>query len=92
MNELDQVLKQDALQQSSATRIQNAVRNSNALNETISRATQKRNTAMDGSECWRDRPGFGCHAVSQKLRENNIYIVVPVFQRNGLQIGLDEIS
>jgi hypothetical protein len=41
MNELDQILRQDALQQSSATRIQSAVRNRRATNETIKRAKEK---------------------------------------------------
>ena len=34
INELDQILRQDALQQSSATRIQSAIRNRKATNET----------------------------------------------------------
>ena len=42
INELDQVLRQDALQQSSATRIQSAIRNRKALNETITRAKHKK--------------------------------------------------
>ncbi len=47
INELDQILRQDAQKQSSAIRIQNAIRNRKALNETISRAKQKstQNTA-----------------------------------------------
>jgi hypothetical protein len=44
INELDQILRQDALKQSSATRIQSAVRNHNALNESIKRAKQKMTT------------------------------------------------
>ena len=44
INELDQILRQDALKQSSATRIQSAVRNHNALNESIKRAEQKMTT------------------------------------------------
>ncbi len=32
--------------------------------------------ALDGSECGRDRPGFGGDAVSQKLHRKNLYIVV----------------
>jgi hypothetical protein len=38
INELDQILRQDAQQQSSAIRIQNAVRNHRATNEMIRRA------------------------------------------------------
>jgi hypothetical protein len=38
---------------------------------------------IEGSECGRDRPGFGGDAVSQKLRRKNLYIVVLVFKRNG---------
>ena len=41
MNELDQILRQDALQQSSATKIQSAVRNHKALNEIIKRVGEK---------------------------------------------------
>ncbi len=33
---------------------------------------------MDGSECGRGRPGFGCAAVLLKLLRNNLYIVVPL--------------
>ena len=31
---------------------------------------------IDGSQCGRCRPGIGCPAVSQKLRDKNLYIVV----------------
>jgi hypothetical protein len=33
-------------------------------------------SGMDGSKCWRGRPGFCWFAVFQKLRTNNLYIVV----------------
>ncbi len=41
INELDQILRQDALQQSPATRIQSAVRKHRATNETIKRTIHK---------------------------------------------------
>ena len=49
MNELDQILRQEALQQSSANKIQNAVRNRNARNETIKRKDKKAATKIQNA-------------------------------------------
>ncbi len=35
---------------------------------------------IDGSECGRDRPGFGYAAVSQKLRRIQYYIIVNILK------------
>jgi hypothetical protein len=44
--------------------------------------------AIDSSESEGKQPGFGCDAVSQKLRRKNLYIVVAGFKRNGSQNSL----
>ena len=33
---------------------------------------------IGGSQCGRDRPGFGCHAVSEKLRAIQYYRVLNI--------------
>ncbi len=39
---------------------------------------EKTKRGIGGSQCGRDRPGFGCHAVSEKLRAIQYYRVLNI--------------
>jgi len=83
MNELDQILRQDALQQSSATRIQSAVRNRRATNETIKRATRKKelnDAATTIQSAVRNRNALN-ETISRATRKNELNNAASTIQK-----------